>query len=110
VPNPFLSELQSDTENQRWRDTYTKLRTWDIPFQKVVFIDADAVVIKNIDELFEYGEYSAAPECCDRFNSGVFVARPSKRTYRDMMSKINQLPSYDNADQVCNTIVYIVTF
>ncbi len=72
-----------------------------------MFIDADAVVIKNIDELFKYDEMAAAPECCDRFNTGVFVAKPSKRTMNDMLSKINTLPSYDNADQARDTLLHV---
>jgi len=87
-------------ENKRWETTYTKLRTWELTeFSKVVFLDADCVVLENIDELFEEEEFAASPECCDRFNTGVFVARPSHYTLRDMLSQLSTLPSYDAADQ-----------
>ena len=43
--------------------TFTKLFAWKlIQFEKCVFMDADTMVIKNIDDLFEREEISAAPD------------------------------------------------
>ena len=56
-------------------------------YGRVVFIDADALVLRNIDRLFDYPEFSAAPNVYEsladfhRLNSGVFVARPSRATF-----------------------------
>jgi len=40
-----------------------------------VFLDADTLVLDNVDELFERPELAAAPDVGwpDCFNSGVFV-------------------------------------
>lgn len=68
--------------------TFTKLNCWLLTqFSKCVFLDADCLVLKNIDDLFEREELSAAPDAGwpDCFNSGVFVFRPSKETYRRLM-------------------------
>ncbi|KAJ8355144.1 hypothetical protein AAFF_G00091320 [Aldrovandia affinis] len=47
-------------------------------FSKCVFMDADTMVLSNVDELFDREELSAAPDpgWPDCFNSGVFVFPP----------------------------------
>ncbi|CAH8454455.1 unnamed protein product [Schistosoma mattheei] len=59
--------------------TFTKLHCWRLTqYTKAVFMDADTMVLKNIDDLFEREELSAAPDpgWPDCFNSGVFVFKP----------------------------------
>ncbi|NNU81593.1 glycosyl transferase [Halovulum dunhuangense] len=77
-------------------DNFIKLRLWQLEeYRRVVFIDADALVLRNIDNLFDYPEFSAAPNVYEsladfhRLNSGVFVARPSSATYRDMLARLD---------------------
>jgi alpha-N-acetylglucosamine transferase len=76
-------------------DNFAKLRLWQLPYDTVVFIDADALVLRNIDRLFEYPEFSAAPNVYasladfGRLNSGVFVARPSEQTFRRMLAALD---------------------
>ncbi len=50
-------------------------------------MDADCVVLRSIDDLFQREELSAAPDAGwpDCFNSGVFVFQPSKDTYNKLM-------------------------
>jgi alpha-N-acetylglucosamine transferase len=78
-------------------DNFCKLRLWQlIDYDTCVFIDADAVVLKNVDKLFEYPEFSAAPNVYEsladfqRMNSGVFVARPSLATFDDMQAALDR--------------------
>ncbi len=56
---------------------------------------------KNIDELFERKELSAAPDVGwpDCFNSGLFICRPSKETYRNLLLMANSIGSFDGGDQ-----------
>ena len=43
--------------------TFTKLQCWNlIQYTKCVFLDADTLVMKNCDELFDRSEFSAAPD------------------------------------------------
>lgn len=77
-------------------DNFAKLRLWQLDnYEKIVFIDADALVMRNIDRLFEYPEFSAAPNVYEsladfhRLNSGVFVARPSERTFQAMLERLD---------------------
>lgn len=56
--------------------TFTKIHCWRlIQFGKCVFMDADTIVLSNVDDLFDRDELSAAPDAGwpDCFNSGVFV-------------------------------------
>ncbi|XP_077102933.1 glycogenin-2 isoform X1 [Siphateles boraxobius] len=87
--------------------TFTKLHCWTLTqFSKCVFLDADTLVLCNIDELFEYEELSAAPDpgWPDCFNSGVFVFRPSLNTHTQILEHVAQHGSFDGGDQgVLNT-------
>ena len=61
----------------------------------MVFLDADTLVVRNIDKLFGYPEFCAAPNLYEtladmhRLNSGVFVAKPSAATYDAMLAQLD---------------------
>ena len=76
---------------------FCKLRLWQLTeYKNIVFLDADVIVLRNIDVLFDYPEYSAAPNVYEslsdfhRLNSGVFVAKPSEATFEDMMQALDK--------------------
>lgn len=76
---------------------FVKLRLWELEqHERVVFLDADTLVIHNIDRLFSYPEFAAAPNLYEsladfhRLNSGVFVAQPNRRTFDAMLSQLDQ--------------------
>lgn len=78
-------------------DNFCKLRLWQLTeYETCVFIDADALVLRNIDKLFDYPEFSAAPNVYEtlrdfhRMNSGVFVARPSLETFAAMLEMLDR--------------------
>ena len=78
-------------------DNFAKLRLWQrTEYDRIVFIDADAVVLRNVDRLFDYPQLSAAPNVYERLsdfrrlNSGVFVAAPSDSTFADMLRRLDQ--------------------
>lgn len=60
----------------------------------VVYLDADTVVRKSIDDLFLCEKFCANLKHSERLNSGVMVVEPSKELFEDMMSKVTILPSY----------------
>ncbi|WP_331372138.1 glycosyltransferase [Sinorhizobium chiapasense] len=77
-------------------DNFCKLRLWQlVEYERCVFIDADAIVLRNIDKLFRYPEFSAAPNVYEslgdfhRLNSGVFVAEPSAETFDRMLAVLD---------------------
>ncbi|XP_026147665.1 glycogenin-1b isoform X1 [Mastacembelus armatus] len=78
--------------------TFTKLHCWTLThYSKCVFMDADTLVLSNIDELFDREELSAAPDpgWPDCFNSGVFVFRPSMETYGKLLQFCTEHGSFD---------------
>ncbi|XP_047467066.1 glycogenin-1a [Mugil cephalus] len=82
--------------------TFTKLHCWTLTqYSKCVFMDADTLVLSNIDELFEREELSAAPDpgWPDCFNSGVFVFRPSNETHEKLLTFCGENGSFDGGDQ-----------
>ncbi|XP_077481069.1 glycogenin-1-like isoform X1 [Stigmatopora argus] len=82
--------------------TFTKLHCWALThYSKCVFMDADTLVLSNIDELFDREELSAAPDpgWPDCFNSGVFVFRPSVETYDKLLQYCTEHGSFDGGDQ-----------
>uniref|UniRef100_H2M280 glycogenin glucosyltransferase n=1 Tax=Oryzias latipes TaxID=8090 RepID=H2M280_ORYLA len=82
--------------------TFTKLNCWTLThYSKCVFMDADTLVLSNIDELFDREELSAAPDpgWPDCFNSGVFVFRPSVETYGKLLQFCTEHGSFDGGDQ-----------
>tara|TARA_B100000949_G_C14222589_1_gene425258 strand:+ start:75 stop:950 length:876 start_codon:yes stop_codon:yes gene_type:complete len=92
--NPFTKGRKPDFHSPL--DNFCKLRLWQMTeYDTCVFIDADAVVIHNIDKLFGYPEFSAAPNVYEglgdfhRLNSGVFVAKPSLGTFTAMIEKLD---------------------
>lgn len=77
-------------------DNFAKLRLWQLPYDRVVFLDADTLVLRNIDKLFDYPEFCAAPNVYEslgdfhRLNSGVFTARPDHATFDAMLARLDQ--------------------
>lgn len=77
-------------------DNFAKLRLWQLDYDRVVFIDADALVLRNCDRLFDYPEFCAAPNVYEglgdfhRMNSGVFTARPDEGTFEAMLAALDR--------------------
>ncbi|XP_017570577.1 glycogenin-2 [Pygocentrus nattereri] len=82
--------------------TFTKIHCWTLThYTKCVFLDADTLVLGNVDELFDREELSAAadPGWPDCFNSGVFVFRPCLDTYLRLLEHADLHGSFDGGDQ-----------
>jgi len=91
--------------------TFTKLNVWKlVQYDYVAFLDADTIVLKNIDSLFDQIKqvhnqgnvaFIAAPDVGwpDHFNSGVFVCKPDIQTYSDLIDFSTSIGSFDGGDQ-----------
>lgn len=82
--------------------TFTKLQCWTLThYSKCVFMDADTLVVENIDDLFDREELSAAPDVGwpDMFNTGVFIFKPSMETYGKLLALAKSEGSFDGGDQ-----------
>ncbi|XP_009779488.1 inositol phosphorylceramide glucuronosyltransferase 1 [Nicotiana sylvestris] len=84
----------------RFWGVYTKLKVFNMTkYKKVVYLDADTIVVKSIEDLFKCGKFCANLKHSERLNSGVMVIEPSEEVFKDMMSKVTTLPSYTGGDQ-----------
>ncbi|KAB8292561.1 hypothetical protein EYC80_008269 [Monilinia laxa] len=63
--NPSPKDLASGEDTPilgRWRDTFSKLHMWSqTDFDRILFLDADAFPLENIDAMFDL----AAPKACN---------------------------------------------
>ena len=85
----------------RFLDQYTKLRIWTLDrpptsLKSIVYLDADTLVKRNFDELFDIPfVFSASPDVyLDNrgfslgFNAGVLAIKPDSKVFSDMLTKI----------------------
>lgn len=81
IPSPLR------VDNERYRDVFTKLRMWElIMFDKVLYIDTDVIIRKNIDVLFDLSEWSVPIDAEEgRYSTGMMVLQPSLDTFRAML-------------------------
>ncbi|MFS7961531.1 putative glucuronosyltransferase [Helianthus anomalus] len=97
-----ISLLQNPNQVRptRFWGVYTKLKIFNMTdYKKVVYLDADTIVVKNIDDLFKCGKFCANLKHSERLNSGVMVVEPSEELFKDMVSKVTTLYSYTGGDQ-----------
>ncbi|WP_226647989.1 glycosyltransferase family 8 protein [Microbulbifer variabilis] len=78
-------------------NNFSKLALWRLEeYDKLVFLDADILVLRNIDHLMEYPEFCAAPNLYEgldgfaRMNSGLFTAVPCESTYQKMLKFLDR--------------------
>jgi glycogenin glucosyltransferase len=102
LSNPYVA-------NKEYESTLGKLFLFsDVTgVDRAVFLDADTIVVRNIDSLFDLAQrhsVAAAPDNGislnpDRFNSGVLVVAPSNETFARLLSQVGVARSYDGGDQ-----------
>ncbi|KAH7675965.1 Protein T10B10.8, partial [Aphelenchoides avenae] len=79
---------------------YTKIRLWSLTeFKVLVHLDLDTLLLDDVSELFQCGDFCASLRHSDMFNSGVFVFRPNMTVHAQMESSAHTLESYDGGDQ-----------
>jgi len=82
---------------------FTKIALWrQTQFRKIVYLDADVVALRALDELFDIeAPFAAAPDIGwpDAFNSGVMVISPNMGEYWALQTMAASGDSFDGADQ-----------
>jgi glycogenin glucosyltransferase len=82
---------------------FTKINLWkQIQFRRIVYMDADMVALRALDELFAIPQpFSAAPDIGwpDLFNSGLMVLNPNMGDYYALLAMAQRGISFDGADQ-----------
>lgn len=81
----------------------TKLHAFRLSqYEKIVFLDADTLVLRPLAHLFELPHpFSAAPDqgWPDAFNSGVIVFKPSQETFDGLIETMKRKGTWDGGDQ-----------
>ena len=104
---PMLEEPYTPEKN--WRRNFSKLYLWTlIEYAKIIYVDADVTILKNMDHLFlERWPFMAVHnymgKCCAKpprfdieFSGGFMVLTPSNITYDDLMEKMQPLIAHPN--------------
>jgi alpha-N-acetylglucosamine transferase len=79
---------------------FSKLHIWNMTdYDRIVYLDSDVLVVKNIDHMFDCGTFCAALRHSDLFNTGVMVIQPNRSIFNDMLGKVEVFPSYTQGDQ-----------
>nr|CAB3487658.1 unnamed protein product [Digitaria exilis] len=101
IVNPItLLANPNQVRPKRFWGVYTKLKIFNMTnYKKVVYLDADTIVVKSIDDLFKCGQFCGNLKHSERMNSGVMVVEPSEALFNDMINKVGSLPSYTGGDQ-----------
>ena len=100
-----ITNIHSPYEGKSSRGDYfsgifSKLYIWNMTeYERIIYLDSDALVLSNIDHMFDCGTFCAVFRHSDLFNAGIIVVEPSRAIFRDMLAKIQDIPSYDDGDQ-----------
>ena len=85
LPEPIKIPMAFRENSGHWANTFDKIHLFGLTrFSKIVYLDSDMIVLKNIDELFEKPHLSAVaagrlehPDWT-RLNSGLMVIEPEE--------------------------------
>ena len=107
VPHPHprrCAKAWQVTYGEQSISEYSKLRVFGLAqFTKVVYLDSDTMVTRNIDDLFERPAtpLAAAPSLFppDKFNAGVMVIAPDAALLARILDFAAEHPSYTCGDQ-----------
>ncbi|KAF1869516.1 hypothetical protein Lal_00017091 [Lupinus albus] len=96
ISKPFS---KNGSHNNEWN--YSKVLIWQLTmYDKIIFLDADVLILDNIEELFTYPQLSAASYEQKIFNPGFMLIEPSQCMFENMVQKLNKVQSsYNGGDQ-----------
>lgn len=101
---------------KRIRGTHTRFKAWNYTeFSKIIYLDADVMLMTNIDELFDIPNDFAATPCARPttidpcFNAGLMVFRPDSNHYEQIMKTWFKTAEEDTCihDQDLLTIYFV---
>eukprot|EP01114_Cavostelium_apophysatum_P009313 TRINITY_DN22414_c0_g1_i1.p1 TRINITY_DN22414_c0_g1~~TRINITY_DN22414_c0_g1_i1.p1 ORF type:complete len:540 (+),score=109.64 TRINITY_DN22414_c0_g1_i1:159-1778(+) len=101
IKNPYKANVdRRDSFTDRFDQTLNKLHLWNMTdYDRVVYLDADNVILESLDDLFYCGHFCAVFMNSAVFHTGMMVLKPDTRVFQDMVKKLETSVSYDGADQ-----------
>lgn len=85
-----------------WNNTLFKIKVFDmVCYKKIIFLDTDMIILKNVDHMFECEHMSAVPagavlfpEWSTGLNSGFMVIVPNHEVYLNLIDCIEPAYAY----------------
>lgn len=91
-PEFFIGNSTADLKKNGWQHAWTKLQIFKYTqFDKLLYIDADSYVVRNLDHLFDMPGWSASCEYdapwtgLHRFHTAFFLVEPNQQTYEELV-------------------------
>ena len=83
-----------------------KMKMWTLTeYRRIIWVDADAILVQNIDHLVRCGNFCATYRHSDLFNSGIMVIKPSLLELKKITAFMSQSqflkdPNTDSASNI----------
>jgi len=105
IPRQVLLANEHSDYHRHWSGVFDKLHVFSLPqFSKIVYIDSDVLVLRNIDQLFAKPHMSATVagqlpgrEDSIDFSTGVMVIQPQPELTDELVSLLPQ--AFENEKQ-----------
>ncbi|CAI5524369.1 unnamed protein product [Closterium sp. Naga37s-1] len=79
---------------------HSKLRLWQMAqYSKLIFLDTDMLVLRNLDHLFAMPELTAVSNNQFQFNGGLLVVDPSPCTFAMLKDALALFETYKDCEQ-----------
>ena len=95
LPDSLKIPVELKMSSGHWGHTFDKIHLFGLTeYSKLVYVDSDMIVLKNIDELFEKPHMSAVSAGClvhtdwKRLNSGLMVIEPEAALPENIVSTL----------------------
>lgn len=94
----IINDKNKDSKFMYWNNTFDKLYVFELTqFEKIVYIDSDMLILKNIDELFKKinlsavvaGNFYPGNEEWVKLNSGLMVIEPKSGILNEFEKILN---------------------
>ncbi|MFD2612373.1 glycosyltransferase [Paenibacillus gansuensis] len=104
---PSMREKASESENRK-RNNFSKILMFQLTeFEKIVYLDSDMMVMRNIDHLFHKPHMSAVPAGSlypryrhwTELNSGLLIVKPEKGLTEAIMAHLPKKVHHNYGDQ-----------
>lgn len=77
-------------EKGGWVHSFNKFQVWRLTqFEKVCFLDLDLFILHNLDNVFDYSEFTCAWREDNEVCSQIFIAEPNLRLYEAICNFAN---------------------
>ncbi|GJP58629.1 hypothetical protein CLOP_g1003 [Closterium sp. NIES-67] len=92
------SSFKASSNYCKWN--HSKLRLWQFSaYSKLVFLDTDMLVLRNLDHLFAMPELTAVANNQFQFNGGLLVVDPEPCTFSMLKDALALFETYSDCEQ-----------